>query len=211
MIPSIGKPKILYKDHKEVKFESLDFYITLAKKIIAKMGGQLNVGMSKTMLKNEDTISFVANAIMMGDWRWKENTGDKDKETQYKSLYSYRNQCGIWAIKTYLTKSYKNKNKNYSLNHCNIDDGCELESIIQDYSQMKPLDILISKEDIDSKKDLIKEILSSELLSEKQKEYIKLYFFENLTLEKIGKKFGVTREAVRQSIKVSIQKIKNLI
>jgi len=210
MIPSIGKPKILYKDHKEVKFESLEFYVTLAKKIIAKMGGRLNSGMSKSMLKNEDAISFVANAIMMGDWRWKENT-DINKQTQYKSLYSYRNQCGIWAIKTYITKSYKNKNKDYSLNHCSIDDGGELESIIQDRSQAEPVDILISNEDRDTKSYLIKEILTSELLSEKQKEYIKLYFFENLTLEKIGKKFGVTREAVRQSIKVSIKKIKNLI
>ena len=210
MIPSIGKPKILYKDHKEVKFESLEFYVTLAKKIIAKMGGRLNSGMSKSMLKNEDAISFVANAIMMGDWRWKENT-DINKQTQYKSLYSYRNQCGIWAIKTYITKSYKNKNKDYSLNHCSIDDGGELESIIQDHSQAEPVDILISNEDRDTKSYLIKEILTSELLSEKQKEYIKLYFFENLTLEKIGKKFGVTREAVRQSIKVSIKKIKNLI
>jgi RNA polymerase sigma factor (sigma-70 family) len=35
-----------------------------------------------------------------------------------------------------------------------------------------------------------------------------MYYFENLTLSKIGKHFGVSREAVRQSIKRAIETIK---
>ena len=95
IIPSIGKQKILYKDHKDVNFESLDFYTNLAKKIIAKIGPTFFAGLSKQMLKDEDAISFVANAIMMGDWRWKQ----KEEDKPLKGLYSYRNQCAIWAIK----------------------------------------------------------------------------------------------------------------
>jgi hypothetical protein len=112
MIPSVGKPKILYQDHKNIKFESLDFYINLAKKIISKMAPTFFSGLSKEMLKNEDAISFVANAIMMGDWRWKKDTikDNSNEEKQYKTLYSYRNQCGIWAIQTYVTKRYKQNN-----------------------------------------------------------------------------------------------------
>jgi hypothetical protein len=210
MIPSIGKPKISYKDHSTVNFESLDFYITLAQKIIAKFGGKISGAVSKNMLKNEDAISFVANAIMMGDWRWKDTKNNK-------SLYSYRNQCGIWAIKTYITKFYKSKNSKrkvsteYSLNYINMDDGHELEQIVADKDQLDPLDILINNENEEIRSDLISEILESDILSEKQKQYIRLYFFENLTLDKIGKQFGVTREAVRQSIKVSISKIQNLL
>ena len=34
-----------------------------------------------------------------------------------------------------------------------------------------------------------------------------MYYFENLSLAKIGKKYGVTREAIRQNMKVSIKKI----
>lgn len=210
MIPSVGKPKISYKDHSTVNFESLDFYVTLAQKIIAKFGGKVSSTISKNMLKNEDAISFVANAIMMGDWRWKDTQNNK-------SLYSYRNQCGIWAIKTYITKFYKAKNSKrklsseYSLNYMNMEDGHELEQIIPDKDQLDPLEILINNENEDIRSKLINQILNSDLLSDKQKQYIKLYFFENLTLDKIGKRFGVTREAVRQSIKVSINKIKDLL
>jgi len=214
MIPSIGKPKISYKDHKTVNFESLDFYLTLAQKIIAKMGSKFAGNFSKTMLHNEDAIAFVANAIMMGDWRWRDNSSD---DIRNKSLYSYRNQCGIWAIKTYVTKNYKTKHSKkkkdcqYSLNHLNMDEGLEIGDILADTRQKDPADILADNEDNNNIKELIKNILSSDLLSDKQKEYIRLYFFENLTLEKIGNLHGVTREAIRQSIKNSLQKIRELL
>lgn len=216
MIPSIGKPKIEYKDHKAINFESLDFYILLAQKIIGKIGSKISSSMAKNMLKNEDAISFVANAIMMGDWRWKD--GSEDNLKKQKTLYSYRNQCGIWAIKTYITKFYKDKNsKKYkqieelSLNHHSLDDGEEFHNIIYDNTQTDPIEILIENENKENIKNLIDNILSSDILSNKQKEYIKLYFFEKLTLEKIGLIYGVTREAVRQSIKTSLNKIRDLV
>lgn len=212
MIPSIGKPKIEYKDHNTVNFESLDFYITLAKKIIAKTGSRSSSSLTKKMLKDEDAISFVANSLMMGDWRWKDG-----EDKNYKSLYSYRNQCGIWAIKTYLTKFYKQKNSNkkmisnFSLNHMCDDETSELTHVIPDEKQINPIDILIDGETKESLCDMIHKIIDSDILSDKQKDFIKLYYFENMTLEKIGNLYGVTREAIRQSIKNSLQKIRQLI
>jgi RNA polymerase sigma factor (sigma-70 family) len=213
IIPSVGKQKISYKDHSEVNFEPLDFYINLSKKIIAKMGSSFFNGLSKDMLKSEDSIAFVANAIMMGDWRWKQNNDDIEK--QNKSLYSYRNQCAIWAMKTYVTKQYKNKYNNkkiktdYSINHQT--DSLSLESIIQDNSQREPIDIIIEKENNKEINDLLSKFFESDIISDKQKEYIKLYYFEKLTLEKIGKKFGVTREAIRQSLRSAIKRIRELV
>lgn len=213
IIPAVGKQKISYQDHSNVKFESLDFYLNLAQKIIAKMGGKFFSGLSKEMLKNEDAISFVANAIMMGDWRWK-NKPDSDKTT--KTLYSYRNQCGIWAMQTYVTKQYKSRNNskkiktNYSLSF-NNDDDLDLESIIGDDNQQEPIENIIEKEDKESMKNLLNQLFDSSIISDKQKEYIKLYYFENLTLEKIGKRFDVTREAVRQSIRSALKKIRELV
>lgn len=207
IIPSVGKQKIAYKDHKEIKFESLDFYINLAKKIIAKIGP----GLSKYMLKDEDAISFVANAIMMGDWRWKQN----DENKPYKNLYSYRNQCGIWAIKTYVTKQYKSNHTNkkikatHSLNY--QEDDSSLENIIPDNSQKEPVTIVIDHEDLQDKKEIIKKLFDLDIVSDKQKEYLRLYYFEDITLEKIGKRFNITREAVRQSIRTALNKIKALI
>lgn len=216
IIPSIGKQKISYKDHSTVQFESLDFYLNLAQKIIGKMGPKFFNGLSKQMLKNEDAISFVANAIMMGDWRWEKN--HKEKEKTNKGLYSYRNQCAIWAIQTYITKQYKTKNskKNninntiYSINYSDNDDF-QLEHVISDEDQKNPLDILIGSEQNSIQNNLINQLFESDLLSEKQKKYIKAYYFENMTLEKIGKQNNVTREAVRQSIKSAIAKIKRLV
>lgn len=213
IIPSVGKPKISYKDHESVNFESLDFYLNLSRKIVAKIGPTFFAGLSKHMLKDEDAISFVANAIMMGDWRWKDE--NKDSEKPLKSLYSYRNQCAIWAIKTYVTKQYKNNHNKkkikatHSLNY--QEDETSLENIIADNSQQEPLDILIDMEDKNNCCGLIKDLLKCSLISDKQKEYIDLYYFQDMTLEKIGKKHGVTREAVRQSIKTAINKIRELI
>jgi len=218
MIPSVGKPKILYQDHKNIKFESLDFYINLAKKIISKMAPTFFSGLSKEMLKNEDAISFVANAIMMGDWRWKKDTikDNSNEEKQYKTLYSYRNQCGIWAMQTYVTKRYKQNNSSkkikekYSINYTD-DNDVSLESVIADHSQIEPVDKIIEEEKNNNIKSLIEQLFNTDILSDKQKDQVKMYYYDNMTLEQIGRVQGVTREAVRQSIKTAISKIRTLI
>jgi RNA polymerase sigma factor (sigma-70 family) len=215
MIPSVGKQKIAYCDHSEIQFESLDFYINLAKKIIAKMGPTFFSGLSKHMLKNEDAISFVANAIMMGDWRWKKDNKTDDTKV-YKNLYSYRNQCGIWAIKTYVTKQYKQKNNKrkintqYSLNYVD-DNDISLESAIADHDQKEPLEVILEKEKVDNLVQSLEDLFNSGVLSDKQKKQIIMYYYENMTLEQIGNKYNVTREAIRQSIKSGISKIKSIL
>ena len=54
-------------------------------------------------------------------------------------------------------------------------------------------------------------LLNSELLSDRQKDYIKLYFYESYTFEKIGKKYGITREAVRQGLNKALDIIRSLV
>lgn len=212
MIPSIGKQKISYKDHKNINFEPMSFYIDLAKKIISKMGHTFFNGLSKEMLKNEDAISFVASSIMMGDWRWKNDNEQKENDKTYKTLYSYRNQCGIWAMKTYVTKQYKKRNSkkkqmnSYSINYS--DEDMNVEGMIADKNQKEPIDILSHEEEKKSLSEDVTLLLDISPISDKQREYIKMYYYENMTLEQIGKQNGVTREAIRQSIKSAISKIK---
>jgi RNA polymerase sigma factor (sigma-70 family) len=211
IIPSIGKQKIKYKDHSDIQFESLDFYLNLSQKIIAKLAPTFFSGLSKEMLKNEDAVSFVANAIMMGDWRWEKS----DEKKQNKTLYSYRNQCAIWAIKTYITKKYKlnkSKKRSFSMSSFSLsDEDALLTELISDQKQKDPIDILIKEEENNTTCGLVNELLNSDILTDKQKDHIKLYFLENYTLEKIGEKYGITREAIRQSIKSSIKKIRELV
>lgn len=205
IIPSIGKQKIKYKDHSNIKFESLDFYVQLAQKTISKFGGPI----SKEMIKSEDAISFVANAIMMGDWRWEKNRNEDEKKQ--KTLYSYRNQCAIWAIKTYVTKKFNDKSKPQpiSMSHSvDNNDDYLVGDLVQDNRQQTPLSILIDQEDSEISTNLINKLFESEIISDKQKDQLKMYYLHNMTLEKIGNHYGVTREAVRQNIKSAIAKIR---
>lgn len=210
----VGNQKIQYKDHSQIQFDSLDHYVTLAKKSIAKFSNQFYQGLSSKMLKDEDAISSVANAIMMADWRWDENY-QNEKGTK-KTRYSYRNQCALWAIQTYITKDHqkdkKFKKKFYSLDHVvESDDDSTAHNFTQDERMLSPDEILIAKEDKEELSKLIESLLSLDCLTPRQKDYIRLYYFESYTFEKIGQKYGITREAVRQGLNKAINMIKETV
>jgi len=189
----------------EKSFDSLSTYISLAKKTISKFGPKFYNGLSTEMLKNEEAISDVATALMYADWRF--DADRPGKSGQKKTLYSYRNQCAIWAIKTYVTNKYKSK-KHLSLDHDNDNDQ-KLDSMIPDTKQQSPVDCLIDQEYHANLSVDIETLFSSSALSSKQKEQIEMYYFQDKTLSEIGKEFGVSREAVRQNIKRGLDIIKN--
>lgn len=187
------------------EFDSLDAYISLAKKTISKFGSKFYNGLSAEMLKNPDAISDVATAIMYADWRY--DPDRKGKSGQQKTLYSYRNQCALWAIKTYITAKYK-KRKDISLDFDNDNESASLNTTIVDHKNPSPVSILIEKEEIENLKDNIRILLETNILSEKQRQQIKMYYFDNETLSSIGKRFGVSREAIRQNIKRGLDLIR---
>jgi RNA polymerase sigma factor (sigma-70 family) len=191
------------------EFDTLSIYVSLAKKTISKFAPRFYNGLAKEMLANEEAVSDVATAIMYADWRFDpERSG---KSGLKKTLYSYRNQCAIWAIKTYVTHKYKNKNKkSLSLdnNLSSIEEHVNAYDLLASSSEKDPLEKIIEKEEQQEVSKNISELLNNANISEKQKQQIIMYYFENLTLSKIGKHFGVSREAVRQSIKRAIETIK---
>jgi RNA polymerase sigma factor (sigma-70 family) len=210
-INGIGNQKISYKDHAEIKFDTLDTYLLLAKKAISKFANKIFNGLSQKMLKDEDAVSSVANAIMMADWRWDENY--TNKQGTKKTKYSYRNQCALWAIQTYVSKIYQKpkKIKNvYSLDFNNEDMELSHHECIQDHRTKTPDQELIEKEKSESLSALVDNILSIDYLSDRQKDYIRLYYFEDCTFEKIGQKYGITREAVRQGLNKALDLIRDL-
>lgn len=185
------------------EYESLQTYITLAKKMISKFAPKFYKALAYEMLSNEDAISDVANAIMTADWKFDSNRIGKTTGQQ-KTKYSYRNQCAIWAIKSYISAKYKKSTKN------NISYDNTLFADL-DKSSADPLDILIEEESEYLKKHYISQILESNILTEKQKEQIKLYYFSGMTLSEIGKLYGVTREAIRQNLIKGIEAIKSYV
>lgn len=210
-INGIGDQKIEYKDHKTIKFDDLKTYILLAKKAISKFGPKFYSGLSAKMLKDEDAVSSIANAIMMADWRWDDNrlglNGAK------KTKYSYRNQCALWAIKTYVSKEHKHtkRTKAYSLDYVTDENDSGYHSLSADARCEQPDDIAMKNEESENLSSLIEQLLSLNSLTDKQKDYIKLYYFESYTFEQIGSKYGVTREAVRQGLNKALDTIRGVL
>lgn len=206
----IGNQKISYKNHESIKFDSMQEYIILAKKCISKFANGICNGLATKMLRDEDAISGVASSIMMADWRWDDNY-QNEKGTK-KNRYSYRNQCAIWSIQTYVSKAYKKPkkiNQVYSLDY-EFDDDHSAHQYLKDEKTHAPDDILMAKEEAQDLTGLIDNLLNLECLSNRQRDYIRLYYFEDYTFDKIGKKYGITREAVRQGLNKAINILKEL-
>lgn len=192
----------------EKQFEDLSTYIILAKKIISKFAPNFYSSLRQELLSSEDAVSDIASALMFADWRWDSNR--KGFNGKSKTKYSYRNQCGIWAIKTYLTNKYKKSNKALSLNNNEGDSDIPFAENIPDHNG-NPATIVEQKENAEKLSSTINDLLSSGIISDKQKEQIIEYYFNEKTLSQIGKEFGVTREAVRQNIQKGLAKIKQYV
>jgi RNA polymerase sigma factor (sigma-70 family) len=209
-----SKSKIRNKRNKmqQEKYASMSEYVSLAKKTINKFASQFYNGLNKEMLNNDDAISDVATAIMYADWRYDPNRAGASG--MKKTLYSYRNQCAIWAIQTYITNKYKKSkiNENLSLDFVLSDkeNSISYHSTVNDKKQRDPLDIIIQNEDQNNIKYDLETLLDSGIITDKQKDQLKMYYMEDMTLSEIGKIYGVSREAIRQSIKRAIESIRSL-
>lgn len=192
----------------QFEYPSLSFYTELAKKTINKFGSKMYMGLTKEMLSNEDAIADVAHALMVADWKYDDKRIGKVTGKQ-KTRYSYRNQCALWAIQTYATKAKKKKNYHFSIdNYVDGEEESSFESVLADERQLPALEYILNQEKTDLTNELLDTIFSSNILTEKQAKQLQLYYIEGLTLQEIGEQFNITREAVRQSIKNGINKLK---
>lgn len=186
-----------------MEYDTLDNYTRIAKKTISKFASKMYPSLVKEMLNNDETVAEIAEAIMVADWKW--DGERKGKKTGLgKNLYSYRNQCAIWAIKTYVTQKYRRSNKEKAQQDY-------IKSISFSRQEDNPYQIISEKESLDNIKRDISYIIDAVPLSDKQREQLKLYYYEDKTLSDIGKIYNVTREAVRQNINKSINIIKQYV
>jgi RNA polymerase sigma factor (sigma-70 family) len=89
------------------------------------------------------------------------------------------------------------------------DNDQTMNTLIADIRQKQPVDILLENEQTEELSKSIETLLDNNILSSKQKQQIRMYYFEDATLSTIGKKFGVSREAIRQNIKRGLDLIKS--
>ena len=175
------------------KFLTINQYRQIAKRLIFKIAPIYGAGVAKELMRSEDVISNVATQVMIADWQW------NGKGT----LFGYRKQRAIWAIQNTVQRNKKNI---YSLNFIvktGEQQGIELGDLIEDKKFFHE-DSLQNKED----KELVNKILTSEIISDRQKECLKLRFYGDMTLQQVGDTLGITKEAVRKSIQRAKRKIR---
>lgn len=202
LISGLGRQRIKYPDPKTCEFETNpQKYIKIAKKIVNYFASS---EVAREILHDEDAISFIAEHIMYADWRWTPKRG--------RTQRAYRNQCGIWAIKVYIsTKNRKNKYKMLSLNSL-IGPNKDMSAIDTIINKDAPhgIEISISTEDDNRNKALVNEILNSKELSERESEFLRLRFIEGMTCAAIGIIHNITRERVRQVLDIAMNKIREV-
>jgi RNA polymerase sigma factor (sigma-70 family) len=186
----------------EVEFDTLNNYYTIAKKTISSFGWKYYPSLVKEMLNNADTVSMVAEAIMVADWKW-----DSEKvgavSGQSKSKYSYRNQRAIWAIQKYVTDKYKNSKK-YEKN---------IEFVVKNHNikvETDPAEIFEQKDTQENLSSDMRNLIEICDISDKQRQQLIMYYYEDKTLKQIGEEFQLTKEAVRLNIKKAISKLREM-
>ena len=188
------------KEFSDTELYELNEYRTIAKKCISLFSGPTFRGL---MSKDEDVISHVAEHIMWGHIRWKEDGG--------RSLKSYLNQCAIWAIKVWKTKIYNSysKNKTISLNQsiCNSstesDSANQIYQIIADRKSSEPFDILFN-----DNLEHAKRIIKSKPLTKIQSRCLHERYIDGKKLREIAGPLNISRQAVNQHIKKAIGKLR---
>ncbi len=184
----------------DAELYTLNEYRTIAKKCISLFSGPT---FRALMIKDEDAIAHVAEHIVWGHIRWKEDGG--------RTLKSYLNQCAIWAIKVWKTKIYNSysKNKIVSLNQSMGDSSAESESsnqiyqITEDKKCSEPFDILFN-----DSLERVKKIIKSETLTKIQSRCLYERYVEGKKLRQIASSLKVSRQAVNQHIKKAINKLR---
>lgn len=199
-----------YPDAKQLeannRFKTLDEYLTIAKKVIRtfapKFLSKIDVN---RMINSETAISEIARHLMTADWKY-----DKNKN---RTEYSYRNQCGLWAIQTYL-KSFKNI---ASKEHPSLDkpittnENSTLLTFFQDESSEESSEVAERLERKERIGKYIKFLMDNSKLSPVQAQCVKLRYINEIdSYAEIGKLCNpkLSRQAVKQAIDRGLFRLK---
>lgn len=206
IVPEV-RHRDLSKYNKEATFESLDSYLTIAKKIVKHFCSQSVI---RVLLRDEDAMSEVANAVMEADWRWEE--GREGGSTKH----AYRNKCALWKIRPLLGRMKKN------FGYKKLDKDKEVDSltaydVITDRKSEglklndSPLDILIEQEDHEFLLLLNRYLLECTKLTDTQRNYLSMRFLDGMGLKEIAEITGTSPQNVQQCIASGITKVQSMV
>lgn len=160
--------------------KGLKGYLKEAEGIIVKWG-------PLGLLYDNECVGYVASKLMEADWKYDPTKG--------ASQTTWRILCGRWAIYNWIRdRNAQQKRTPISL-FALSSDGTEIwETIEDERANRKPED-----EDIGR---------YYTFLTGKQKEYFEDHFKSGLSITEVGKKRKVSKQAVSDSIKQGVEKIK---
>ena len=163
-------------------FLTLNEYLLGARRI-------LNLHGFRCHRNDEDAISYVASYMMKADNTW---NGTSSRNT-------WRYNQALYAIK-HLKAKYRKQKRMVSLSKVVQSKGREIT--LADMIEAKPQH---------NCQEQFNDLLSyaKTILTDLQFVCLKMYYADHMTLEQIGNKFGVSKEAIRQNIERAIKNIKN--
>lgn len=183
---SLEKNKTLnMTDEVKARLLTLKEYTNIAERVI----NYFNFRKDKSdMLNNEDAVSFVVEHLIRGTIRWKPDGG--------RTLHSYLNQCGLWAIQRWkLNKKQASRHNTVSLDTEIDDNGTTLYTFVEDTSQSPHLNI--------------DEIINKPYLNDTQKECLRLRFVEGLTYKSISEILQKSKQRIEQIVNSALKKLRN--
>lgn len=173
------------------ELKSLPEYMSMAKKIIIHFA---NKNFANSILRDEDSFSYVVERIILGDMRWNTDRG--------MTRYNYRNQCGRYAILTlYTLKENFKKREVLSINQ-DIKDTQVYEFIGN--QENTPIENIINKEFVNE----FEKIIDESGLTDIEKDCIQYRFYDSMTYNDIEKKLEIDKWKTREIVKRGLRKIR---
>jgi len=208
-IVEIGTHRNAYPIVEESRFDSLDGYLKIARKVIHHFGSRYSSHIVKQMLSSDDDVANMAHHLMKADWEWVEGrVGPRGKNM---SKRTYRNYRGLCAMKKYIERQVTmgKKPSTYSLD-AETGSSNKFHNLVEDRRLTNPSDI-VERQDMQEKiRDQVNQLLSSGVLSPKQERFIRLQYLEEMSQADIARQEGVTREAVRQVVERGMARLREL-
>lgn len=175
-------------------FGNINYYLLLAKKSISRFAPRfLTADIVKKMLASDDVVSNIATDIMLAEWRYDSNIGNKE---------GFRIQCALFSVLKFIRRIKNDKNgKNVNFN---IDTETALlhqhNSVL--LNGVTPEHLTIQKEEHAQLMSIIKRTLS-----DMEADCVILYYINNLSRADIARLKNRSRERIRQVLNNAMIKL----
>jgi len=171
------------------ELKTIKEYLKEARYVIIKWG-------DFNMLKDDDAIADVAHNLMLAEWKYDPTKG--------ASRLTHRINYGKYAV----LDIYKKRKKNSKYKHITINqaesDREKAGIILTDERFQKEENHRMSVETVEN-------ILSNKSINQTQKGYMRERYINGKTFQEIANEFGVSRQAVQQSIANALKNLKKVL